>query len=137
MSDDLKAGAAIAVAGLRKQGAKMRVIAENIANAESTSSTPGGDPYRRRVARFEPLVLKEGQEEVRVTPRVERVSGAFRIEYDASHPAADAQGLVKYPNVNVSMEMAAMKSAIGSYKANLRVLGTLHTVEKKTLDLLK
>src|SRR5512135_824175 len=93
---------AIATSGLRAQQARMRIIAENLANADSTSKTPGGDPYRRQAPVFEPTRVAGGQG-VRMS-RVEPDQTAFRQDYEPGHPSADAKGYVKLPNVDSLVE---------------------------------
>jgi len=129
------AAMAVAASALRAQQGRMRVIAENIANAESTATTPGGDPYRRRVPVFEPrsidgvsgVVLAEVREDMR----------DFRLEYDPGHPAADEQGYVRRPNVDSLVEAMDMREAQRAYEANLNVIETARSMESRTLDLLK
>jgi len=95
----------ISSAGMRAQGERMRIIAENVANAESTATTPGGAPYRRKTIEFQNVLNKElGVETVSVAKRGYDNS-AFNKKYDPTHPAADAQGYVQYPNVNPIIEM--------------------------------
>lgn len=129
------AAQAIAATALRAEQARMRIIAENIANANSTSRTPGGDPYRRQVPVFEPMRIDAGQgvEMVRVTPD----RSDFKLEYDPGHPSADAEGYVKLPNVNTLIESLDMKAAQRAYEANLTVIETARAMELRTLDLIR
>src|SRR5580692_12608036 len=85
---------AIAASALQAQQARMRVIAQNLANADSTSQTPGGDPYRRQVPVFEPKTLPSGGQGVSVA-HVVADSSAFRSEYAPGQPGADSKGYVK------------------------------------------
>jgi flagellar basal-body rod protein FlgC len=126
---------AIAASALRAQQARMRIIAENLANANSTSRTPGGDPYRRQAPVFEPAKVAGGQG-VRMT-RVEPDRSDFRTEYEPGHPSADEQGYVKLPNVNSLVEALDMREAQRAYEANLNVIETARSMESRTLDLLK
>jgi flagellar basal-body rod protein FlgC len=130
------AAMAVAASALRAQQARMRVIAENIANANSTSPTKGGDPYRRQVPVFEPQRLGGGLEGVRMKG-VEADQSDFKREYDPGHPAADAQGYVKTPNVDTLVEALDMRQAQRAYEANLNVIETARSMEMRTLDLLK
>lgn len=132
-----QSGAAMAVAAsaLRAQQARMRVIAENLANANSTSRVEGGDPYRRQSPVFEPVRVDGGQG-VRLS-RVEPDMSAFKTEYDPGHPGADAQGYVKLPNVDPLIEALDMREAQRAYEANLNVIETARAMEVRTLDLLK
>ncbi|MFM8819873.1 MAG: flagellar basal body rod protein FlgC [Phenylobacterium sp.] len=129
------AAQAIAATALRAEQARMRIIAENIANANSTSRSPGGDPYRRQVPVFEPIRTDAGQgvKMVRVVPD----QSDFKIEYDPSHPSAGADGYVKMPNVNTLIESLDMKAAQRAYEANLTVIETARAMEIRTLDLIR
>jgi flagellar basal-body rod protein FlgC len=125
MAEIKQVGAAaqvIAASALRAQQARMRVIAENLANANSTARTPGGDPYRRQVPVFRP----------EKTDRSE-----FKVEYEPGHPSADAKGYVKTPNVDSLIEALDMREAQRAYEANLNVIETSRAMEMRTLDLLK
>lgn len=130
-------GAAMAVAasGMRAQQARMRIIAENLANANSTARTAGGDPYRRQVPVFEPRAV-DGSDGVQMS-KVEPDSSAFRTTYDPGHPAADPQGYVKLPNVDSLIEALDMKEAQRAYEANLNIIETARAMQMRTLDLLK
>src|ERR1700722_17536595 len=99
---------AIAASGLRAQAGRMRVISENIANADSTAQQPGGDPYRRKVATFSAEVDRTLEASTVGLGRVQPDRTDFRTKYEPDHPAADAKGYVKYPNVNPLIEMTDM-----------------------------
>ena len=129
------AAQSIAASALRAQQARMRIIAENLANAHSTSRTPGGDPYRRQEPIFEPVKVA-GAKGVRMS-RAEPDQSEFRQEYDPGHPSANAQGYVKLPNVNSLVEALDMREAQRAYEANLNVIETARAMEMRTLDLLK
>ena len=127
----------IAASGLRAQSARMRVIAENVANAESTSQTPGGDPYRRRIPVFEAeLDRVTGAHRVSMT-RTEPDSSDFSVRYEPGHPAADEGGYVKYSNVNALVELMDLRSAQRAYDANLSVIENSRAMLTRTLDLLR
>lgn len=126
---------AVAASALRAQQSRMRVIAENIANADSTARTAGGDPYRRRQPIFETSRV-EGASGVRLA-EVRNDPSDFRMEYDPSHPAADANGYVKRPNVDTLLEAMDMREAQRAYEANLNVIETARSMETRTLDILK
>jgi flagellar basal-body rod protein FlgC len=136
-SPTISANAAMSVAAsaLRAQQARMRVIAENIANADSTATTAGGDPYQRQSPVFQPTQVAGGVGVVMtgVTPD----TSPFRKEYAPGNPAADAQGYVKTPNVDALTEALDMKQAQRAYEANLSVIETARTMQSRTLDLLK
>lgn len=125
----------IAASALRAQQARMRIIAENLANADSTSKTAGGDPYRRQEPIFEPTKVA-GAKGVRMS-KVEPDQSDFRQEYDPGHPSADAKGYVKLPNVNSLVEALDMREAQRAYEANLNVIETSRQMDLRTLDLLK
>lgn len=125
----------IAASALRAQQGRMRIIAENLANADSTSKTAGGDPYRRQAPVFEPTKVAGGKG-VRMS-KVEPDQSAFRQEYDPGHPSADDKGYVKLPNVNSLVEAMDMRQAQRAYEANLNVIETARAMEMRTLDLLK
>lgn len=111
-----------AAKGMKAQGARMRVISENIANADSSPKGPGQLPYQRKVITFKSLLDKaNGQQEVEVD-RILPDQSEFVTKYDPSHPAADKNGFVKMPNVNPLVEMMDMREAQRSYEANLGVI---------------
>jgi flagellar basal-body rod protein FlgC len=127
----------VAATGLRAQSGRMRVIAENIANANSTAQTPGGEPYRRRVPTFEARLDRElGAQTVRLG-RIEPDRSNFQLRHEPGHPAADANGMVRYPNVNPLIESMDMREAQRSYEANLNVIGTTRRMIQRTLDILR
>ena len=126
---------AVAVSALRAQQGRMRIIAENLANADSTSKTPGGDPYRRQAPVFTPARVAGGQG-VRMS-KVDMDQTEFRQEYEPGHPSADAKGYVKLPNVNSLVEALDMRQAQRAYEANLNVIETARSMDLRTLDLLK
>jgi flagellar basal-body rod protein FlgC len=128
---------AIAASGLRAQAGRMRVISENIANADSTAQTPGGDPYRRRVPTFRSELDRSIDSQVVALGPVRPDTSDFRIKYEPGNPAADAAGNVKYPNVNPLVEMTDMRDAQRSYEANLNVVGSTRSMIQRTLDILK
>ena len=127
----------IAASGLKAQSGRMRVIAENIANAESTASTPGGDPYRRKIPTFNTEHDRELGGQIIELGRVERDRSDFRREYDPGNPAADADGYVKRPNVNSLVEQMDMRDAQRAYEANLNVVGAARRMISRTLDILR
>ncbi|MEO1066424.1 MAG: flagellar basal body rod protein FlgC [Pseudomonadota bacterium] len=126
----------VAASGLKAQSGRMRVIAENIANADSTARTPGGDPYRRRVATFESVFDNKMQANKVAIGPVEEDRSAFNLRFNPSHPAADATGYVKMPNVDRLVEAVDMREAQRSYEANLNVITSTRTMLARTLDIL-
>jgi flagellar basal-body rod protein FlgC len=127
---------AIAASGLRAQAGRMRVISENIANADSTAQRAGGDPYRRKIATFNAEVDRALQANTVGLGRVQQDRTDFRTKYEPGHPAADAKGYVKYPNVNPLVEMTDMRDAQRSYEANLNVIGATRRMIQRTLAIL-
>ena len=127
----------IAASGLRAQAGRMRVIAENIANADSTASRPGADPYRRKIPTFRSEMDRTLEAQVVNVGRVRPDQSEFQLKYQPGHPAADATGNVKYPNVNSLVEMTDMKEAQRSYEANINVIGATRRMIQRTLEILK
>ena len=128
---------AIAASGLRAQSGRMRVIAEKIANAESTAQRPGANPYRRKIPTFKTEMDRALDAQTIAMGKVRTDQSDFRTKYEPGHPAADANGYVKYPNVNSLVEMTDMREAQRSYEANLNVIGATRRMIQKTIDLLK
>lgn len=127
----------ISAAGMKTQGSRLRVIAENMANADSLGKAPGEDPYRRQVITFKNVLDRNlGIETVRVD-RVVRDPSDFELRYDPGHPAADERGYVKLPNVNSLIELADMREAQRSYEANLKVIEASRTMLTRTIDILR
>src|SRR5215475_2249108 len=102
---DFARSMSIATSGLRAQAGRMRVISENIANADSTAPTAGGDPYRRKVPTFSSALDKTLDAKVVTLGKIRTDQSAFHVKFEPSNPAADATGYVKYPNVNPMIEM--------------------------------
>ena len=127
----------IATSALRAQSGRMRVISENIANADSTAATAGGDPYRRKVPTFSSALDRTLDAQVVTLGKIRPDQTAFRIKHEPSNPAADAAGNVKYPNVNPLVEMTDMRDAQRSYEANLNIIHATRTMIQRTLDILK
>ena len=128
---------AIAASGLKAQSGRMRVIAQNIANADSTAQRPGGDPYRRKIPTFRTEVDRALDVQTVGTGRVHLDRSDFRTKYEPAHPAADRNGYVRYPNVNSLVEMTDMREAQRSYEANLNVIGATRRMIQRTIELLK
>ncbi len=134
---DLKATLKIAGSGLDVQGKRVKVIAENIANADSMASTPGGEPYRRKTISFKNVFdEKVGANLVKVD-KVGEDSKPFNKVYEPGHPAADEYGYVLKPNVNTMIESVDLKEAQRSYEANLATIEITKTMINRTLDLLR
>jgi flagellar basal-body rod protein FlgC len=134
---DLMESLMISAAGMRAQGQRLRVVAENLANADSVSEVPGGDPYRRKTISFKNALDRElGLETVQVG-KVGHDQSDFRMKYDPGNPAADAKGYVKLPNVNSLIEMTDMREAQRSYEANLRAIEVARMMLQRTIDLIR
>ena len=134
---DISKAIAISASGMDAQTARLRVIAENLANQDSTGSTPGAEPYRRKTITFENRLDKEmGLDTVRVK-NVGVDKSDLPKRYDPSHPAADAEGYVRTPNVNSFVEIMDMREAQRGYSANLNVMEATRTMLTRTIDLLK
>jgi flagellar basal-body rod protein FlgC len=136
-ANDFVRSMGIATSALRAQSGRMRVISENIANADSTSSTAGGDPYRRKVPTFASTLDKTLDAKVVSLGKVRQDPTAFHVKFEPSNPAADATGYVKYPNVNPMVEMTDMREAQRSYEANLNIISATRRMIQRTLDILK
>jgi len=113
---------AVAASGLRAQSGRMRIIAENIANSDSTAASPGGEPYRRKIATFKNEMDKELGVPLVGLGRVQNDPSEFRIKHEPGHPNADENGNVKYPNVNALVEMTDLREAQRSYEANINII---------------
>ena len=128
---------AIAASGMRAQAGRMRVISENIANSDSTASTPGGDPYRRRIVTFRSELDRDMNAHVVELGRVATDQSDFRVRHEPDNPMADAKGDVKYPNINPLIEMTDLRDAQRSYEANVNVITSTRRMLQRTLDILK
>lgn len=134
---DLDRALSISAAGMAAQTTRLRVVAENVANSNTTGDSPGAEPYRRRTVSFANHLDREtGVATVRAS-RIGRAQGNFPEHYDPNHPAADARGYVRTPNVDVFVEMMDMREAQGSYGANLSVLETTRAMLQRIIDTLK
>ncbi|MFZ4122588.1 MAG: flagellar basal body rod protein FlgC [Caulobacterales bacterium] len=133
---DLDATLAAAASGMRAQSTRMRIAAENVANANSTGADPNSDPFRRRIPVIEATQLPDGARGASVVgARVDM--SAFRSEYRPGHPAADAQGYVRLPNVDTLVEMMDLRDATRAYEANLNMIEAARSLTSRTLDLLR
>lgn len=127
----------VSAAGMKAQGQRLKVISQNLANADSMATVPGGDPYRRKMVTFRTALDRElGLRTVQVNRIVEDQS-EFQKRLDPSHPAADEEGYVKLPNVNALIELADMREAQRSYEANLKAIEASRTMLQRTVDILR
>ncbi len=127
----------IAAHGLRAQAGRMRIISENIANADSTPQSAGADPYRRKIPTFRSELDRTLDTPLVELGKVQTDTSAFRLKYEPGHPAADTNGNVKYPNVNPLVEMTDMRDAQRSYEANINVISATRRMIQRTIDILK
>ena len=134
---DISKSMTTAASGMRVQADRMRVIAENIANANSTAVGANGDPYRRQVVTFKDAVDDATGANIVEVKRISRDRSDFKMNYDPGHPAANAEGYVMLPNVSTLIEMADMREAQRAYEANLNVVDAARSMQTRTLDLLR
>ena len=137
MAGNLSVSADIAVSGMKAQAERLRIISENMANADSIGIRPGEDPYRRQVVTFKDYIDKETGAKMVKVDKVVPDESQFPLKYDPNHPAANAEGYVAMPNVNPLIEMMDLKEAQRSYDANLSMMQTARDMNSKVLDLLK
>ncbi|KFB09196.1 flagellar basal body rod protein FlgC [Nitratireductor basaltis] len=135
--DALTTAVKVAGTGLGAQSERMRVVSENLANAQSTSDIPGGDPYQRKTISFAAELDRESGGSMVNISAIARDSTAFPLEYQPGHEAADENGYVKMPNVNMLVEMADMREANRGYEANLQVMKQARELISMTIDLLR
>ena len=134
---DLMQSIKIAAAGMRVQGVRLKVISENIANADSLSPVEDGDPYRRKVVTFENALNRELGTNLVQVKNIDVDTIEFRKNYQPGHPAADKDGYVRLPNVNTLVEMMDMREAQRSYEANLRIIDVSKHLVSRTVELLR
>jgi flagellar basal-body rod protein FlgC len=127
----------VAFAGMAAESTRIRIVAQNIANADSTAQTPGGEPYHRQVVTFKNVLDKtQGINLVKVGG-VSDAAGPFGRRFDPGHPAADGDGYVLTANVNPLSELMDMRDAQKNYQANLNVIGAAQSMLSRTIDLLR
>jgi flagellar basal-body rod protein FlgC len=134
---DLLKSIAVAASGLRSQSGRMRVIAENLANADSGPDRAGADPYRRKIPTFQRQVDRELDAQLVSLGRVQRDPSPFRTKHEPGHPAADAAGNIQMPNVNSLVETVDMREAQRSYEANLNLISSTRRMIQRTIDILR
>jgi flagellar basal-body rod protein FlgC len=134
---DFMRSLSIAASGLKAQSGRMRIISENIANADSTASTPGGTPYQRKIPSFRSVYDDSLGAKVIELGHIERDKSAFPTKYEPGHPAANAAGYVLTPNVDSLVEQMDLREAQRSYEANLGVIGATRRMVAKTLEILR
>ncbi len=127
----------IAATGLHAQNDRMRIIAENIANADSAGKSPTDEPYRRRIPTFQAVMDQDAGGETVKVGKIALDMSDFETRYEPGHPAADARGYVKYPNVDPLIEAMDMREAQRTYEANLNVVSVTRQMLGRTIDILK
>jgi len=137
MQDSLETALRIAASGLQAQSTRLRVVSENIANAQSTGSTPGADPYARQTVSFESEMDRALGANLVQVKAIGVDSTPFKFEHDPGNPAANENGMVKMPNVDVLVELADMREANRSYEANLQVAKQSAEMLSTTIGLMK
>lgn len=135
--DDISKAARIASAGMKAQSKRLRVVAENMANADSLPATPGADPYRRKMVTFRSELDRDMNADLVKVDRTIRDMSDFGRKYEPGHPAADANGYVATPNVNPLVEVMDLREAQRSYEANMSVISMSREMTSKTIELLK
>ena len=135
--DPLKSISQIAASGMHVQSARLQVVAENVANADSTGATPGDEPYRRKTISFQEALNRESGLTMVEVSDIGRDQSPFTLRHDPSHPAADENGFVKMPNVSPNLEMANMREASRSYEANMNLYEAGRRMRSQMIDLLK
>ena len=137
MTDSLQASLRIAASGLQAQSTRLRVVSENIANAQSTGPAAGADPYARKTVSFESAIDRASGASLVEIKSIGVDSTPFKVERDPGNPAADEEGMVKMPNVDVLVELADMREANRSYEANLQVAKQSADMLSMTVNLMK
>ena len=137
MQDSLETALRIAASGLQAQSTRLRVVSQNIANAQSTGSTPGADPYTRQTVSFESEIDRTLGANLVQVKSIGVDPSPFKLQHDPGNPAADENGMVKMPNVDVLMELADMREANRSYEANLQVAKQSADMLNTTISLMK
>jgi flagellar basal-body rod protein FlgC len=135
--DALTAALKVAASGLGAQSERLRVVSENLANAQSTGTAPGADPYRRKTISFASELDRGSGASLVEINSIDRDPSAFPVEFQPGNEAADENGYVKMPNVNVLIEMADMTEANRSYEANLQVIKQARDLISMTIDLMR
>ena len=135
--DELNKTALIGVSGMKAQSERLRVVSENLANADSLPTSPSEQPYRRKVLTFRNVLDKQVGADVVKVAKVYVDRSQFQKKYDPKHPAADSDGYVMTPNVNPLIELMDMREAQRSYEANLNVVNVSKTMLSRTVDMLR
>ena len=134
---DLNTAMQVAASGMKAQSTRLRVVAGNMANANSTGGAPGADPYRRQVVTFQNVLDDQSGVDKVAIKQIMPDRSDFGLRFDPNHPAANEDGYVKTPNVNSLVEVMDMREAQRSYEANLEMLDAARTMTSRTLELLR
>jgi flagellar basal-body rod protein FlgC len=137
MANDLESAMAIAASGMRAQGFRLKVVAQNIANASSTTDRAGGEPYRRKIVTFANVLDRELDAKLVEVKNIKEDPSQFSLVYDPNHPSANDKGFVEMPNVNALVEMMDMREAQRSYEANLNMIESSKQLMSRTIGLLR
>ncbi|MGE5545761.1 MAG: flagellar basal body rod protein FlgC [Solirubrobacterales bacterium] len=135
--DELQKSTQIALSGMKAQTQRLRVISENLANADSLAQTPDGTPYKRKVVSFKQELDRANNLQRVVVDKVRPDNAEFQRRYDPKHPAADREGYVLAPNVNPLIELMDMREAQRSYEANLSVINSSRSMLSRTVEMLR
>src|SRR3990167_2000091 len=135
--DDLNTALAISASGMKAQSGRIRIVAENLANANSTAGAPGLDPFRSQVPVFASYLDRDADANMVRMSRVELDPSAFSLKFDPSHPAANAEGYVQLPNVNPLIEMMALPEGQRSKEAKLGALDQVRSLAAATVRILE
>lgn len=134
---DMTTALDISARGMQAQTTRLRVIAENLANQDTTGSSPGGQPYQRKTVTFGNALDRTSGTSLVSVKQIGRDRSEFPLRYDPGHPAADGNGYVRTPNVNAMIEVMDMREAQRSYNANLAVMQIARSMISRTIDMLK
>jgi flagellar basal-body rod protein FlgC len=137
MANDLESALTIAASGMRAQGFRLKIVAQNIANVSSTADKTGGGPYRRKIVTFANVLDRELNAKLVEIKKVKEDTSQFNLVYDPNHPSANKDGFVEMPNVNSLVEMMDMREAQRSYEANLNMIESSKNLMSKTIGLLR
>ena len=132
--DPLAASMRMSATALDNQSTRMRVVAENLANAQSTGDAPGAAPFRRKTVSFARVVADEA---TGPRARIATDRSPLPVRHDPNHPAADADGMVRMPNVSPLVEMADMREASRAFESNVEVMRQTRELIHATIDLLR
>jgi len=135
--DDLVVSTQVSTSGMKAQATRLRVVSENIANADSVATKPGGDPYRRKILSFKNVMDQQTRADMVEVKRISKDRSDFEKTYDPSHPAAGKDGYVLKPNVNPLIEMMDMREAQRGYEANLNAMQISREMISRTVDMLR